>query len=232
MSTYVQLVNKVLIRLNDVTVDPAGDGFDTLRNVQQLVKTSVNDSIRTILQIGQELPFLKTTYTQVLTPDVREYNFPSDYSSADYDSFYLKKLSSADNTPSYLPVITYEDYVKNFRALDDEGNSSIPKYAYQTYTSAFGVTPPPKEAYEIEYTYWKFPTELSLFNDECAIPSRFDNVIVDGAMMYMMRFRSNDQSAAMHQQTFREGINRMKRVLIDEPLRVRSTVIEGSTNAG
>lgn len=232
MSTYVQLVNKVLIRLNDVTVDPAGDGFDTLRNVQQLAKNSVNDSIRTILQVGQEWPFLKTTYTQTLTPDVREYDFPADYSSSDYDSFYLKKLSSENNSPAYLPVITYEDYTKNFRAIDDEGDSSVPEYVYQTYGEAFGVTPAPNAAYEIEYTYWKFPADLSLYNDECVIPTRFDNVIVDGAMMYMMRFRSNDQSAAMHQQTYGEGINRMKRVLIDEPIRVRSTVIEGSTNAG
>jgi hypothetical protein len=45
-------------------------------------------------------------------------------------------------------------------------------------------------------------------------------------MMYMMRFRSNDQSAAIHQQNFQQGIRTMRRVVIDEPLKVRSTMIE------
>jgi len=45
-------------------------------------------------------------------------------------------------------------------------------------------------------------------------------------MMYMMRFRSNEQSAAMHQNNFEDGIKLMRRVLVDEPLRVRSTVVD------
>jgi hypothetical protein len=68
---------------------------------------------------------------------------------------------------------------------------------------------------------------LSTFSDECVIPTRFDSVIVDGAMMYMMRFRSNDQSAMVHQQKFVEGIRRMRRVLLDDPTYLRSTVLVG-----
>jgi hypothetical protein len=44
--------------------------------------------------------------------------------------------------------------------------------------------------------------------------------------MYMMRFRSNEQSAAMHQKNFEDGIKTMRRVVMDEPLRARSTVVE------
>ena len=51
-------------------------------------------------------------------------------------------------------------------------------------------------------------------------------MLIDGAMMYMMRFRSNEQSAAMHQANFDMGIKSMRRILIDEPLRVRSTVVD------
>ena len=67
MATYVSLVNELLRRMNEVTLDTAGDGFDTVRNVQALAKDAVNSSIRLILQNGQEWPFLKTTYTQTLT---------------------------------------------------------------------------------------------------------------------------------------------------------------------
>ena len=48
MATYVTLVNELLRRLNEVTLDTAGDGFDSVRNVQALAKDAVNSSIRLI----------------------------------------------------------------------------------------------------------------------------------------------------------------------------------------
>ena len=120
--------------------------------------------------------------------------------------------------------------------MDDEADTGsgvgVPEYIYQTYDESFGVTPVPDDSYEIEYVYWSFPSNLNLYNDQCVIPDRFNHVIIDGAMYYMMVFRSNEQSAAINLQKFQEGIRQMRRVLIDEPLRVRSTVITGSTNAG
>ena len=105
MATYVTLVNELLRRLNEVTLDTAGDGFDSVRNVQALAKDAVNSSIRLILQDGQEWPFLKTTFTQTLSVGTRQYDFPADYSSTDWDTFYLKKLSSENNSPMPLSVI-------------------------------------------------------------------------------------------------------------------------------
>jgi hypothetical protein len=231
MATYVALTNELLRRLNEVTLDTAGDGFDTVRNVQALAKDAINNSIRNIIQTGQEWPFLKTTYTQTLTAGTKEYDFPSDYSSADWETFYLKKLASVDNTPMHLPTITYDEYIQKYRQLDDTGDAAgiaAPNLVYQTNESKFGVTPIPNAAYEVEYVYWSYPTDLSLYDDVAVVPDRFKHVIIDGAMMYMMRFRSNDQSAAIHQQNFENGIKSMRRVLIDEPLTVRSTVLQRS----
>lgn len=227
MSNFVTLTNKVLLRLNEVALDVGGDNFDTVRGVQALAKDAVNNSIREIFQDAQEWPFLKNTYTQTLTAGTREYSYPADYSSADIETFYLKKNESLGNEPSHLRVINYEDYIQNFRSLDDNGQEGVPLRIYQTYEEKFGVSPTPDGAYEIEYVYWSFPADLSAFSDDCLIPTRFDSVIVDGAMMYMMRFRSNDQSAMVHQQKFVEGIKRMRRVLLDDPTFVRSTVITG-----
>ena len=81
---------------------------------------------------------------------------------------------------------------------------------------------------EIEYVYWRFPSDLTAFNDVSIIPDRFKHVVIDGAMMFMMRFRSNEQSAAMHQNNFEDGIKTMRRVLIDDTLFVRSTVVGDS----
>ena len=229
MATYVSLANEVLRRLNEVQIDAAGDGFDTLRNIQALAKDAINSSIRRILQDGQEWPFLKNTYTQTLTAGTRQYNFPADYSSADWDTFYIKKLSSKNNAPQRLAAISYENYIQNYRSSDDGGDTvngeSAPSIVYQTYGEAFGVTPVPNAAYEIEYVYWSFPSDLTVYNDVTVIPDRFKHVLIDGAMMFMMRFRSNEQSAAMHQNNFEDGIKSMRRVLMDDAIEIRSTVV-------
>ena len=230
MATYVDLVNQLLRRLNEVTLDTAGDGFDTVRNVQALAKDAINNAIRNILQTGQEWPFLKITYTQTLTAGTRLYDFPADFASVDWDTFYIKELGAASNTPSFLPAISFEEYTQRYRGLDDQGDSgsgiSAPQRIYQTYESKFGVTPVPNNAYEIEYVYWKFPSDLVSYNDTSIIPDRFNHVLIDGAMMYMMRFRSNDQSAAIHQQNFTDGIRSMRRILMDDPMDIRSTVVQ------
>ena len=229
MATYVTLVNELLRRLNEVTLDAEGDGFDTVRNVQALSKDAVNNSIRNILQTGQEWPFLKTTYTQALTAGTRQYNFPADFSRADWQTFYIKKLDSSENTPMALPAITYDEYIQKYRHYDDTGDQtgiSAPTIIYQTNETKFGVTPIPDKSYEVEYVYWSFPSDLVNFDDATVIPDRFKHVIVDGAMMYLMRFRSNDQSAQIHQGNFENGIKSMRRILVDEPLRIRSTVVE------
>ena len=229
MATYITLVNQLLRRLNEVTLDAAGDGFTTVRNVQALAKDAINNSIRNIIQTGQEFPFLKTTYTQTLTAGTRQYAFPADYSSSDWETFYIKKLTSVDNTPMHLPSITYDEYIQRYRHFDDTGEAtgiSAPTLIYQTNEEKFGVTPIPDNSYEVEYIYWSFPADLVQYNDTTSVPDRFNHVIIDGAMMYMMRFRSNEQSAAMHQQNFEDGIKAMRRVLVDEHLRIRSTVVD------
>ena len=232
MATYLTLVNELLRRLNEVTLDTGGDGFDTVRNVQALAKDAVNSSIRLILQDGQEWPFLKTTYTQTLSVGTRQYSFPADYSSADWDTFYLKKLTAENNSPMNLSVISYEQYIQNVRAGDDTGDQvngdGPPTLVYQTLGSSFGVSPIPNAAYEVEYVYWKFPNDLTAFSDVAIIQDRFKHVVIDGAMMFMMRFRSNEQSAAMHQNNFEDGIKTMRRVLMDDTLFIRSTVVGDS----
>ena len=136
------------------------------RSVQLLAKEAVNSSIRMILQDGQEWPFLKQTYTQALTAGTRQYSFPADMSTVDWDTFYLKLLSSRDNEPVALRPISYEEYIQRFRGRDDTGDASgdgAPQYVYQTFENKFGVTPVPDDAYEVEYVYWSFPSDLTLF---------------------------------------------------------------------
>ena len=215
-------------RLNEVTLATSGDGFSTAKNVQAIAKDAINNAIREILQDGHQFPFLKTTTTQTLTAGTGTYDLPTDMASVDWDTFYLQALSSAGNTARSLPTIPFEEYVRIYKAIEENsgtGARSSPNLVYQTSEEKFGVTPLPDAAYVIEYVYYKFPADLSAFDDEMIIPDRFKYIIIDGAMVYMMRFRSNEQSAQIHQAKFQEGIKAMRRLLLDDPLFVRSSMI-------
>ena len=227
-TTYITLVNDLLRRLNEVTLTTSGEGFSTAKNVQAIAKDAINNSIREILQDGHQFPFLKTTNTQTLTAGTGTYDLPTDTASVDWETFYLQALSSAGNTARSLPTIPFEEYVRIYKAIEENsgtGARTSPDLVYQTSEEKFGVTPLPDAAYVIEYVYYKFPADLSAFDDEMIIPDRFKYIIIDGAMVYMMRFRSNEQSAQIHQAKFQEGIKAMRRLLLDDPLFVRSSMI-------
>ena len=227
-TTYITLVNDLLRRMNEVNLDVNGDGFGTAKNVQAIAKDAINNSIREILQDGHQFPFLKTTATQTLTAGTGTYDFPTDLASADWDTFYLNELVSVSNSPKALNVIPLEQYIKSYRAIEDTGGTAgrtTPSLIYQTAEEKFGVTPLPDAEYVIDYVYYKFPADLSAYTDPSIIPDRFKYIIIDGAMVYMMRFRSNEQSAQIHQQKFEEGIKVMRRLLLDDPIAMRSPVI-------
>jgi hypothetical protein len=226
MATFLNLTNELLRRLNEVTIDQSD--FATVRNVQALAKDSINSSIRRILQSAQEWPFTLTTYTQTLTAGTGTYAFPADTSSVDWESLYIKQLAAKNNQPQKLNVVSYTEYLEKYRYIDEtaeSGDYTTPTVVYQTQEEKFGVHPLPDDAYEIEYKYWAYPADLTAFSDVCIIPDRFKHVVIDGAMMYMMRFRSNEQSAMVHQQAFDDGIRMMRRLLNDDNLYVRSTYI-------
>ncbi len=228
-ATYVTLVNQLLRRLNEVALDTAGDGFATVKGVQALAKDAINNSIRHILQDGQEFPFLKTTYSHTLTALQSEYSFQADFSKVDWDSFFLKVHVTDANEPRALKPISYEAYQQGYRVLDEVNTTgAAPIVVYQTNEEKFGISPPPKTDYVVEYVYFAFPVDLDLYTDTTLIPARFNHTLIDGAMMYLMRFRSNDSQAQIHQANFEQGIKAMRRLLLDESLRVRSTVIERS----
>ena len=228
-TTYITLVNDLLRRMNEVNLDVTGDGFGTAKNVQAIAKDAINNAIREILQDGHQFPFLKTTATQTLTAGTGTYDFPADTASIDWDTFYLQALSSSNTSAKSLSVVPFEQYVRFYKSIEENSGTSArtsPNIIYQTSEEKFGVTPIPDASYVIEFVYYKFPNDLVVYTDTMIVPDRFKYIIIDGAMVYMMRFRSNEQSAQIHQQKFKEGVKSMRRLLLDDPLSIRSTVIE------
>lgn len=226
MSTYLSLTNELLRRMGEVVVDVTD--FDGARNIQALAKTAINSSVREILHTAQEWPFLLSTESQTLTAGTGTYSFPPNTSSVNWESFYLKQHPTAGNNPGRLKVITYVDYLNNYRPRDDSNGESgrgAPTVVYQTNDLKFGVSPLPSVDFVIEYQYFSYPDDMVTSTDSCIIPSRFDNIVIDGAMFYMLMYRSNEQGANIYREKFDLGIRSMRRLLMDDPLYVTSTVV-------
>jgi hypothetical protein len=66
---------------------------------------------------------------------------------------------------------------------------------------------------------------MAAYSDVCVVPDRFKGVIIDGGMMFLMMFRSNEQSANIHKEKFDNGIRTMRRLLMDDPVSMASTMI-------
>lgn len=226
MATFLSLTNELLRRLNEVEMDSTT--FATARNIQSLAKDAVNASVREILHVAQEWPFTLATGTVTTVAGTAEYAFPADLSSVDWDSFYIRQRGDQTNIPQKLEPLPYVEFLRHYRGRDEAGGTAAreaPHRVYMTQESKFGLTPPPDKDYTIEYKYWTFPAEMSAYGDVCIVPDRFKGVIIDGGMMYLMTFRSNEQSAAMHREKFDNGIRTMRRILIDDPVSMTSTMI-------
>jgi hypothetical protein len=227
MTTFINLTNELLRRLNEVEISLSD--FVGIKNVQSLAKDAINSSIREILQDSQEWPFTLVTYEQSLTAGVGTYSFPADFSKVDWDTFYL--TTTNNTSPSFLNTIKYDTYLKEVRANDEVAGAAgytLPVNVYKTQETKFGITPVPDKAYTVEYRYWKFPADLAAAEDVCIIPNRFKHVVIDGAMMYMMQFRSNDQAYQLHSVKFAEGIKTMRRLNVDSYEYVTSTALRGT----
>jgi hypothetical protein len=235
--TYITIVNEVLRRANEVEIDESS--FNSIKSVQTLAKDAVNASCRHIIQRGQQWPFLATTATQVLVVGQAEYSFPADYSSADWQTFFLKSDTVLGNSARFVQEISFDAYTQYHRIIDDEataGDYSIPLSVYPTVDGKFGFTPLPNAAYSVEYRYYAFPTvdlvnASDVFATVTKIPDRFKHIAIDGAMMYLMRYRSNEQSAMLHEKSFHNGIEDMRRLLLQQPPSVVSKQIVRSGSA-
>ena len=228
MSNFLELTNTLLRRINEVVIDSAD--FGGVRNVQALAKDAVNASIRDTMSYVQQWSFAIETETQTLTAGTQEYAFPADMHVVDWDSFFLNKDTALSVNAKKLKAMSYDEYNSRYRESDANMLSTdygVPERIYRTQQGKFGVSPPPDKAYEIEYVYFRFPDDLSAATDTHIIPTRFENVIIEGALVHMMRFRSNDTAVAYHLKKFQEGLEYMRRILLDPIESMRSTNVRG-----
>ena len=232
MATFLELVNEVNRRLNEVELTTSN--FASSSGFYAHAKDAVNASIRYINQSEFEWPFNHNLQTLTLTANQSRYAFPADCKVINFNSFRIREDATIGNATTKLSSITYEEYLDKY--VGQEYNSSsgqgVPVNVVQAPSLEFILTPEPDKAYELIYEYYNFSADLVLNTDTTIIPDRFKHVITDGAMHYAYLFRGNTQDALVAKEKFDEGIKHMRSMLINRTQYVRSYMIPQNTGGG
>lgn len=232
MSTFIDLTNQLLRRLNEVEISPAD--FAGVRGVQATAKDAIRNSIAKINQAEYEWPFNAAEHTQILATGQEEYSWPQYFKTVDWNSFFVQKNSSLGVATTQLKFIARDDYYKNHKALDDDAGYAgrgVPEYVAQGFGNGYIVTPSPSQAYTVKFRYYMNHTDLVAYDDTTRIPPAFDNVIVEGALMQMYMFRDNMESAGISAQLYQQGVKEMQGILINQYESVTDTRIIRSKRA-
>jgi len=223
-TTYIDLCNKVLRRLNEVEIAPAD--FSGVRGVQALVKDAVQSAVARLNQMEFEWPFNDSETTQLLTVGKEEYDFPADLKSVDWNSFQIQKDDSLGVSYQALKFLERDEWYKYHRDDDYQTETvgrGVPLYVFPAHGEGFGLTPSPDKAYSVRYRYFRNFTNLSDFDDTSRVPTEFDTTVVDGAMFYMYMFKDNPENASVAFQTFQQGVKEMQSLYINHYQSVRDT---------
>ena len=224
---YLGLVNDVNKRLNEVEL--TSSNFATVTGFYSAAKDAVNGALRHINQSAFEWPFNHVEQEDVLTAGEIRYGYPADAKTLDFDSFRIKRSASFGNDTRKLKLMAYEEYLENYVDAEydtsNTGIRSIPRVIFRTPNQGFGVYPPPDNAYELVYEYYRLPVDLISATDVPSIPEQFRYVIVDGAMYFAYLFRGNTQDATLQFQKFEEGIKDMRTLYVNRYDYVRDTRI-------
>lgn len=227
---YLEITNALLRSLNEVELTSAN--FLTAKAFYAHAKDAVNNALRDINQAGQDWPFNHVEQEDTLTAGESRYSFPTDASKIDFDSFRVKADSTFGNDTVRLKVITYDDYLKHYVDQEYTADTSVrnvPSMVCHAPSEEYIVIPPPKDAYELVYEYYRIPVDLVNATDVPFVPERYKHVILDGAKYHAYMFRSNEQAASIAKGKFEEGLKRMRTILINRYEYVTSTYIPQGT---
>lgn len=242
-TTYLGLTNEVLRELNEVVLTTVTFGDAT--GIQAFVKDSINKSIFDIANQEPQLPFFSAGasggtdpfYGNVTVASVagtRWYtlksgssNITTDYSSVDWDDFYLTTINvSGETTPfvsrglKFLTLADWKRYYRDSENSDDaEGSDAShgePVYVIKSPDHRkFGLSPIPDKVYNVHFYAFEKPTSLSAHGDTIVLPEQYSNVITARTRYYVHQFKENIQQAAFALDEYKKNMKTMKSNLIN-----------------
>ena len=223
-STYLELCNQTLRRLNEVEI--AADDFANVRGVQALVQDAVKAAIARVNQSEFEWPFNSAQHNATLVVGQTEYTWPDFFKVADMNTFQIVADSSLNVNYKTLKSLDRDEWYKKHRDDDyNAGNSGrgVPEFVFDTHGNGYGVTPSPDKAYNLTFRYYLNYSDINNATDVTRIPTSFDTVIIDGALYHMYMFKDNLESAQAAFMSFEKGLKDLQTLYINNFEYVRDT---------
>ena len=221
---FLDMVNVVCKRLNEEQL--TSSNFASATGFYSQIKDSVNASIRDIGFYHDYWPYNHTEISQILIAGRSRYVFPAEAKFIDFKSFRIRRDTSLNvGEAKKLEHITYDEYLDKHIDQEDETDTTkggVPEKVFRGQNEEFGIVPMPDKAYKVTFEYFKYTEDLELHNDVSRVPERFKYVIVDGAMYHTYMFRDNIESAQIAFKKFKDGMDYMRKVLINENIYIRA----------
>jgi len=240
-TTFLNITNDVLRELNEIELTSAT--FASAKGIQNFVKESINKSLNDIANEEPQLPFFAVAasggtdpfYGNVTVASVagtRWYtlkagssSITTDYSSIDWDDFYLTTINVSGESAPYvskgLSFLTLEDWTRYYRDSENADDSDSQNYGEPQYVirspdhRKFGLSPIPDKVYNVHFYAYSAPTALSAYSDEIVLPDQYSNVITARARYYVWQFKESPQQAAFALDDYKKGMRQMKSNLIN-----------------
>ena len=242
-TTYLDLTNEVLRELNEVVL--TSGNFTSAVGLQQFVKDSINKSIFDIANDEPQLPFLSAGtsgspdpfYGNVTVASVagtRWYTLKSgsssiatDFSSIDWDDFYLTTINVSGETAPFvskgLRFLSLDDWKRYYRdsqnaddALGSDAGHGEPTHVIKSPDHRkFGLSPIPDKVYNVHFYAFTKPTSLAAHGDSIVLPEQYSNVITSKTRYYVHQFKENIQQAAFALDEYKKNMKTMKSNLIN-----------------
>ena len=235
-STFLVLTNKLLRRFNELELNSVT--FSGAKGIHSLAKDGIIASLNIINQQDWKWSFNYITSGVAdftLTIGQELYNYPLSSEDVDIDNAHILKTTTPDQQAVKLNAISHNDYKLYFHqdALNHTTASQygLPRYICKTPDLKLIFHIKPDKAYAVNIPYWSIPTEPSNATDTINIPTRFDDVIVDGGIWYMATMRNDTERAVLGlEKKHMTGIARMKRLLLGANINsFTSTMIPGNS---
>ena len=206
ISTTVNKEYKLQVRVLDV--NSSGTGLIVRVGTSAGGTQNLNTTL-TVSDFGQGA-ILNTRFTATATSSF----IYLEASGVQLDVDYVR-CSRSDVTRQKVLYISYDDYLQNYKSIDDRNDSDVFGTPAKVYIlpnfTAFGVTPiPSDDELTLSYNYYTTHTDLSAHGDNMSLPDRFSGLITDRAKYYTYMLRSDPQHAQLADRDYQRKLRLLK----------------------
>ena len=206
ITTTVNKEYKLQIRVLDV--NSSGTGLIVRVGTSAGGTQNLNTTL-TVSNFGQGA-ILNTRFTATSTSSF----IYLEASGVQLDVDYVR-CSRSDVTRQKVLYISYDDYLQNYKSIDDRNDSDVYGTPAKVYIlpnfTAFGVTPiPSDDELTLSYNYYTTHTDLSAHSDNISLPDRFSGLITDRAKYYTYMLRSDPQHAQLADRDYQRKLRLLK----------------------